>query len=67
MGGLAKAVLFFLAWWLALGGWWILLVGTNAGLELVGAACGAAIGATLALGVRHRRLLSVRFQRRWLS
>ena len=58
---------FVLLWWLALLGWWVLVVGTNAGLELVAGACAAALGAALAAGLRHRRLLSFRFQARWLA
>jgi hypothetical protein len=54
-------------WSLALGGWWVLLVGTNAGLELIAAACAGVIGTCLALGVRRRRLLRFRFEPRWLA
>jgi hypothetical protein len=53
-------------WWLALFGWWVLLVGTNSGLELIAAACAAALGTGLALGVR-RRLLRFGFEPRWLA
>jgi ABC-type amino acid transport system permease subunit len=53
--------------WLALAGWWLLLVGTNAGLELVAAACAALLGTALALALRRHRLLRFRFQARWLA
>ena len=43
--------LFVLLWWLALFGWWIVLVGTNAGLELIAGACAALLGALLALAL----------------
>ena len=46
--------LFVLLWWLALFGWWIVLVGTNAGLELLAGACVALLVALLAAGLRHR-------------
>lgn len=52
-------------WWLALGGWWLLLVGTNSGLELIAGACAATLGTGLAFGVRGR-LLRFRFEPRWL-
>ena len=32
-----RTLRFVALWWLGLGGWWVLLVGTNAGLELVAA------------------------------
>ena len=67
MEGLARLVGFFFAWWLALGGWWLLLVGTNSGLEEVCAACAAALGAALAVGLRRRRLLNFAFEARWLA
>lgn len=57
---------FVVLWWLALGGWWILLVGTNSGLELIAGACAAVLGTGLALGVR-KRLLHFRFESRWLA
>jgi len=58
---------FALLWWLALFGWWVVLVGTNAGLELVAAVCAALLGALLAVGVRGRGLLRFRFEARWLA
>ena len=58
---------FIVLWWLALGGWWILLVGTNAGLELIAAACAGVLGAALALGTRRQRLLRYRFERVWVA
>jgi hypothetical protein len=62
-----RTLRFVALWWLALLGWWVLLVGTNAGLELVAGACAAALGAALATGLRHRRLLDFRFEARWLA
>lgn len=59
--------LFVLLWWLALFGWWVVLVGTNAGLELVAGACAALLGALLALGARRQGLLRYRFEGRWLA
>ena len=49
-------------WWLALGGWWVLLVGTNAGLEEIAGACAAVLGTGVALGARRQRLLRFRFE-----
>jgi hypothetical protein len=57
---------FVVLWWLALAGWWVLLVGTNAGLELIAAACAAVLGTGLAVGARRQRLLRFRFEPRWL-
>jgi hypothetical protein len=62
-----RTLRFALLWWLALFGWWVLLVGTNAGLELVAAACAAALGAALAAALRHGRLLDFRFEAIWLA
>src|SRR4051812_21647089 len=59
--------LFVLLWWLALFGWWVVVVGTNAGLELVAAACAALLGALLALALRRQRLLRYRLEARWLA
>lgn len=59
--------LFVLLWWIALFGWWIVLVGTNAGLELLAAACAALLAALLATGLRRQRLLRFRFEGRWLA
>jgi len=59
--------LFVLLWWIALFGWWIVLVGTNAGLELVAGACAAVLAALLAAGLRRQRLLRFRFEPRWLA
>jgi hypothetical protein len=58
--------LFLLLWWLALFGWWIVLVGTNSGLELLAGACAALLGALLALALRRQALLRYRFEGRWL-
>jgi Na+/H+ ion antiporter subunit len=59
--------LFVLLWWLALFGWWLVLVGTSSGLELLAGACAAALGVLLALGLRRQRLLRFRFEARWLT
>jgi hypothetical protein len=59
--------IFVLLWWLALFGWWVVLVGTNAGLELIAGACAALIAALIALGLRRRGLLRYRFEGRWLA
>jgi hypothetical protein len=61
-----RAIRFAALWWLALAGWWVLLVGTNAGLELVAAACAGTISLALALGLRRQGLLRFRFEPRWL-
>ena len=62
-----RTLRFVVLWWAVLGGWWILLVGTNAGLELVAAACAGTIALALALGLRRQRLLRFRFESRWLA
>jgi hypothetical protein len=64
---LVRTVLFVLLWWAALVGWWIVLTGTNAGLEEIAAACAALLGALLALALRRHRLLRYRFEARWLA
>jgi hypothetical protein len=61
------AALFVLLWSIALFGWWVLLVGTNAGLELVAGACAALLGALLALALRRRGLFGYRFEARWVA
>jgi hypothetical protein len=62
-----RTVLFVLLWWAALFGWWIVLTGTNAGLEEIAAACAALLGALLALALRRLGLLRYRFEARWLA
>ena len=62
-----RTLRFAVLWWLALGGWWILVVGTNAGLEEIAAACAAVLGTGLALGARRQGLLQFRFEPRWLA
>jgi hypothetical protein len=62
-----RTLRFVALWWLALGGWWVLLVGTNAGLEEIAATCAAAIGTAFALGVQRQRLLRFRFEPHWLA
>lgn len=61
-----RTLRFLVLWWLALCGWWVLLVGTNSGLELIAGACAATLGTALALGVRER-LLRFRFESQWLA
>ena len=58
---------FVVLWWAALFGWWVVLVGTNAGLELLAAGCAALLGALLALGLRSRGVLRFGFEPRWLA
>jgi hypothetical protein len=58
---------FVLLWWVALFGWWVVLVGTNAGSELVAAAVAALLAALLAAALRRQRLLSFRLEARWLA
>ena len=59
--------LFVLLWWLALFGWWLVLVGTSSSLELIAGACPGLLGALLALAVRRSGLLRFRFEARWLA
>jgi hypothetical protein len=59
--------IFVLFWWIALFGWWILLVGTNAGLELIAGACAASVATLLAVALRRGGLLRYRFEARWLA
>jgi hypothetical protein len=56
-----------LLWWIALFAWWIVLVGTNAGLELLAGACAALLAVLLAAALRRQRLLRFRFEARWLA
>jgi hypothetical protein len=62
-----KTIRFAALWWLALLGWWLLLVGTNAGLEEIAALCAATLGTGLALVLRRQRLLRFRFEPAWLA
>jgi hypothetical protein len=59
--------LFVLLWWVALFGWWIVLVGTNSGSELIAAGVAAFVAALLATALRRQRLLRFRFEARWLA
>ena len=61
-----KTALFVLLWWAALFGWWLVLTGTNAGLEELAAACAALLAVLLAVALRRQRLLRYRFEPRWL-
>ncbi len=49
--------LFVLLWWIALFGWWIVLVGTNDGLALIAGACVALLTALVVALLRRRGLL----------
>ena len=51
----------------ALVGWWVLLVGTNSGSELVAAGVAAFVAGLLAAAIRRPRLLRFRFEARWLA
>ena len=62
-----KTLRFVVLWWLALFGWWVLVVGTNSGLELIAGAWAGAVCTVFALGVRQQRLLAFRFEPRWLA
>lgn len=61
-----RTALFVLLWWAALFGWWIVLTGTNAGLEELAAAYAALLAALVAVGLRRLGLLRYRFEARWL-
>lgn len=58
---------FVLLWWIATFGWWVLLVGTNSGSELIAAACAASVTALFAFVLRRQRLLRFRFEGAWLA
>jgi len=58
---------FVLLWWVALFGWWIVLVGTNSGSELIAAGVAAFVAALLATAIRRQGLLRFRFEARWLA
>ena len=62
-----RTALFVVLWWAALFGWWVVLTGTNSGLEEIAAACAALIGALLALALRRAGLLRYRFEARWVA
>jgi hypothetical protein len=61
-----KMLRFAVLWWLALGGWWLILVGTNAGLEEIAAGCATTLGTLLAYGLRRQGLTSSRFEPAWI-
>lgn len=58
---------FLALWWLVLGGWWLVILGTNAGLEEICAACAATLATLLALGLRHQGLMRYRFEPTWIA
>jgi hypothetical protein len=62
-----KTARYVALWWLALLGWWILLVGTNAGLEEIAAVCAATLGTGFAVALRKQRLLRFSFEGAWLA
>jgi hypothetical protein len=62
-----KTLRFAVLWWIALGGWWLILVGTNAGLEEIAAVCAATLGTAVALVLRRQRLLRFRLEGAWLA
>jgi hypothetical protein len=62
-----RTAVFVVAWWLALTGWWIVAVGTNAGQELIAAVCAGLLGAAFALALRGSGQLDYRFEARWVA
>ena len=67
MTKLLPAAAYFVFVVAALFGFWVLLVGTNAGLELVAGAVAAGIGAVAAVSVRHSGLLDAKPDARMLA
>jgi hypothetical protein len=61
-----RLLAFLALWWLALFGWWVLMVGTSAELELVAGACAALLGTALAAALRAQGLLRFRLEPAWL-
>jgi hypothetical protein len=61
-----KTLRFAIVWWVVLAGWWLLLVGTNSGLELIAAVCAAALATLLALALRRQGLLRYHFDSAWI-
>ena len=61
-----RTAVFVLLWWAALFGWWLVVTGTNAGLEELAAACAALLAALLAAGLRRRGLLRYRLEANWV-
>lgn len=58
---------FVVLWWIALFGWWVVLVGTNAGSELIAAGVASAVAVLFVVGIRRQRLLRFRLEARWLA
>lgn len=57
----------FALWWLALFGFWVLLVGTGARLELIGGACAAVLAVLLQWGAGRAAAHSLRLPRHKLA
>jgi hypothetical protein len=62
-----RTAVFVLLWWAGLFGWWLVVTGTNSGLEELAAAAAALLAALLALAIRRAGLLRYRFEARWLA
>jgi multisubunit Na+/H+ antiporter MnhE subunit len=62
----ARRLRFWLAWWLALTGLWMLLVFNTDPAEIVAGAVAAALGATATVLVRSQEALPVALRARWL-
>jgi hypothetical protein len=62
-----KHVVAWLAWWLALFWLWLLLSGDWNRIELIAAACGASVAATLAEVARTRAEVAPRVPLRWIA
>src|SRR3954447_730556 len=64
--GLAGQGLFWVAWWVVLAAFWLLLVDTVKQPELYAGAVAAALGASFMTAVRAQRLVAFRPRVRWL-
>src|SRR3954453_13926228 len=64
--GLAGQVLFWVAWWVVLAAFWLLLVDTVKAPELYAGAVAAALGASFMTAVRAQRIVAFRPRLRWL-
>lgn len=61
-----RGAAFFVAWWLALAGLWLLAIGVFTRTELVAALLAGAPAAGAVVLVRRRQLLRFRFRPAWL-